>query len=106
MAFDEDDLIFWRMRQDRVCARFGDRLKIDRSLGVFVRHTANRDAEKHRDRCRDMMMNGPVSGGGVNDRLAGLHRKLKRIAGARAKLDAIEAEALREAQRVGLWREM
>jgi hypothetical protein len=38
--------------------------------------------------------------------LAALHRKLKRIAKARGLLDVQEAEALREAQRLQLWRHL
>jgi hypothetical protein len=42
---------------------------------------------------------------GVDERLVVLHRTLKRIAKARAHLDLQEAEALREAQRLQLWRQ-
>jgi hypothetical protein len=58
-----------------------------------------------------MMMNeriemvGRVDVGGLDDKAAVLHRTLKRIAKARAHLDLQEAEALREAQRVQLWRQ-
>jgi hypothetical protein len=62
-----------------------------------------------------MMMNerveigGGVVGGGaagtVDEKLATLHRMLKRIAKARAHLDLQEAEALREAQHLRLWRQ-
>ncbi len=45
---------------------------------------------------------GFVSG---NERLVLLHSKLKRIAKARAHLDAQEAEALREAQQLQLWKQ-
>ncbi len=43
--------------------------------------------------------------GGVDEKLVMLHRTLKRIAKARAHLDLQEAEALREAQRLQLWRQ-
>src|SRR3990167_4884998 len=60
-----------------------------------------------------MMMNervemGRVVGvvpGAVDEKLVMLHRTLKRIAKARAHLDLQEAEALREAQRLRLWRQ-
>jgi hypothetical protein len=65
-----------------------------------------------------MMMNAPVEIGsdgdrdgarrtasGVDEKLVSLHRRLKRIANARAHLDLQEAEALREAQRLQLWRQ-
>jgi hypothetical protein len=63
-----------------------------------------------------MMMNGRVDIGsdrggdqraasGVDEKLVVLHRRLKRIANARAHLDLQEAEALREAQRLQLWRQ-
>jgi hypothetical protein len=60
-----------------------------------------------------MMMNERVEmagdGGGVagavDEKLAMLHRVLKRIAKARAHLDLQEAEALREAQQLRLWRQ-
>jgi hypothetical protein len=42
---------------------------------------------------------------GVDEKLVVLHRTLKRIAKARAHLDLQEAEALRDAQRLGLWRQ-
>ncbi len=45
---------------------------------------------------------GFVSG---NERLVLLHSRLKRIAKARAHLDAQEAEALREAQQLQLWKQ-
>src|SRR3954464_12537411 len=41
----------------------------------------------------------------VDERLVALHRTLTRIAKARAHLDLQEAEALREAQRLQLWRQ-
>ncbi len=47
-------------------------------------------------------MVGFVSG---NERLVLLHSRLKRIAKARAHLDAQEAEALREAQQLQLWKQ-
>ena len=43
--------------------------------------------------------------GGVDENLVVLHHTLKRIAKARAELDLQEAEALREAQRLQLWRQ-
>jgi len=67
-----------------------------------------------------MMMNGRVEIGGVKARSAAiatagvsnldeqlvvLHRTLKRIAKARAHLDLQEAEALREAQKLRLWKQ-
>jgi hypothetical protein len=59
-----------------------------------------------------MMMNERVEMGGgvigasaVDEKLATLHRMLKRIAKARAHLDLQEAEALREAQQLRLWRQ-
>ncbi len=59
-----------------------------------------------------MMMNERVvvggdgrTTGGVDEKLVALHRRLKRIAKARAHLDLAEAEALREAQRLQLWRQ-
>src|SRR3954466_5740258 len=57
-----------------------------------------------------MMMNEPVgtvrvAAPIVDDKLVALHRTLKRIAKARAHLDLQEAEALREAQRLQLWRQ-
>jgi hypothetical protein len=59
-----------------------------------------------------MMMNERVEMGGdgviadgVDEKLALLHRMLKRIAKARAHLDLQEAEALREAQQLKLWRQ-
>ncbi len=59
-----------------------------------------------------MMMNEHVEIGGdgrtasgVDEKLVFLHRTLKRIAKARAHLDLQEAEALREAQRLQLWRQ-
>src|SRR6478736_2306365 len=60
-----------------------------------------------------MMMNERVEIGGgggvgvgvVDEKLALLHRMLKRIAKARAHLDLQEAEALREAQQLRLWRQ-
>jgi hypothetical protein len=60
-----------------------------------------------------MMMNERVEIGGgdggvasaVDEKLAMLHRMLKRIAKARAHLDLQEAEALREAQQLRLWRQ-
>ena len=41
---------------------------------------------------------------GDADRCAHVHRKLKRIVGARGKLDAEEAAALREALKLRIWR--
>jgi len=41
---------------------------------------------------------------GYEDKCANLHRRLKRIVKARAALDAQEAEALREAERLRVWR--
>jgi len=67
-----------------------------------------------------MMMNGRVEIGGVkvtsaaiattglsnvDEQLVVLHRTLKRIAKARAHLDLQEAEALREAQKLRLWKQ-
>jgi len=61
-----------------------------------------------------MMLNQPVAIGGNNDvalsmsvdeQRVRLHRRLKRIAKARGYLDLQEAEALREAQKIQLWRE-
>jgi hypothetical protein len=57
-----------------------------------------------------MMMNEPVGtvrgvAPLVDDTLVALHRTLKRIARARAHLDLQEAEALRDAQRLQLWRQ-
>jgi len=67
-----------------------------------------------------MMMNGRVETGGVkatsaviaaaglssvDEQLVALHRTLKRIAKARAHLDLQEAEALREAQKLRLWKQ-
>src|SRR6476659_1641669 len=57
-----------------------------------------------------MMMNEAFEGvlrvcPAVDERLVALHRTLKRIAKARAHLDLQEAEALREAQRLQLWRQ-
>jgi hypothetical protein len=60
-----------------------------------------------------MMMNerveigggGIVGAGAADEKLAMLHRVLKRIAKARAHLDLQEAEALREAQQLRLWRQ-
>jgi len=48
-----------------------------------------------------------VSGGAgvVDEKLVMLHRTLKRIAKARAHLDLQEAEALRDAQRLQLWKQ-
>src|SRR5262245_33388857 len=59
-----------------------------------------------------MLRDGSFEGSGewsTNDgddaeRIARVHRKLKRIAGARAKLDAAEAAALRDAQALRIWR--
>ncbi len=58
-----------------------------------------------------MMMNQRVEIGGdgrtadgVDEKLVILHRTLKRIAKARAHLDLQEAEALREAQQLQLWK--
>src|SRR5262245_42004081 len=45
-----------------------------------------------------------TDGGDDAERIARVHRKLKRIAGARAKLDAVEAAALRDAQALRIWR--
>src|SRR6187397_3204720 len=60
----------------------------------------------------NMMMNERVEmcgdgvvASGVDEKLALLHRMLKRIAKARAHLDLQEAEALREAQQLKLWRQ-
>lgn len=47
---------------------------------------------------------GGQSGGSHNERCDLLHRRLKRIVKARGSLDLQEAEALREAQRMGMWR--
>src|SRR5687767_3111604 len=61
-----------------------------------------------------MMMNEQIEMGGdgggrtsngVDEKLVVLHRKLKRIAKARAHLDLDEAAALRDAQRLQLWRQ-
>ncbi len=59
-----------------------------------------------------MMMNERVemkgdgrTASGVDEKLVFLHRTLKRIAKARASLDLQEAEALREAQQLQLWRQ-
>src|SRR3990167_2066880 len=57
-----------------------------------------------------MMMNERVEMGrgvgvALDEKLVVLHRTLKRIAKARAHLDLQEAEALREAQRLRLWRQ-
>ena len=46
-----------------------------------------------------------VAAGVVDEKLVMLHRTLKRIAKARAHLDLQEAEALREAQRLQLWKQ-
>src|SRR5436190_11624312 len=46
-----------------------------------------------------------VTSNGVDERLARLHRTLKRIAHARARLDLQETELLREAQKVQLWKQ-
>ncbi len=46
-----------------------------------------------------------VEADAVDEKLAHLHRTLKRIAKARAHLDLQEAEALREAQQLRLWRQ-
>ncbi len=46
-----------------------------------------------------------VDGGVVDEKVVLLHRALKRIAKARAHLDLQEAEALREAQQLRLWRQ-
>jgi len=45
-----------------------------------------------------------LHGGGREERCESVHRTLKRIAKARAALDAQEAGALREADQLGLWR--
>ena len=59
-----------------------------------------------------MMMNERVEMGGVgrtasgiDEKLVVLHRRLMRIAKARVSLDLQEAEALRDAQRLQLWRQ-
>ena len=60
-----------------------------------------------------MMLNERVEIGGTNNETmmsvdelrVRLHQKLKRIAKARGYLDLQEAEALREAQKVQLWKE-
>src|SRR4051812_20609003 len=80
-------------------------------MRAFVRLKQNQSVRNHRANGRTMMMNDRVELGGGDNRahgidaaLVGLHRTLKRIAKARAHLDLQEAEALREAQRLGLWR--
>lgn len=52
-----------------------------------------------------MIMNERVELAGDDDVRVSLHRKLKRIAKARAFLDVQEAEALRAAQRMQLWKQ-
>ena len=57
---------------------------------------------------RDGSFEGSQDGGnnvqGDADRCERVHRKLKRIVGARGKLDAEEAAALREALKLRIWR--
>jgi len=50
-------------------------------------------------------MNERIETGGTDEVLVELHSKLKRIAKERALLDLEEAEALREAQRLQLWKQ-
>src|SRR4051794_8629990 len=82
-----------------------------------VRESAKQSVRNHRGNGRTMMMNERVEmgrdAGGVasgvayvvDEKLVVLHRTLKRIAKARAHLDLQEAEALREAQQLRLWRQ-
>jgi hypothetical protein len=81
---------------------------------VNAQERANQSVENHRAIGRSMMMNERIQIGGdgdqraasgVDEKLVVLHRRLKRIANARAHLDLQEAEALREAQRLQLWRQ-
>ena len=51
------------------------------------------------------MMNERVDVAGEKEVLVKLHRTLTRIAKARAKLDVVEAEALRQAQKLQLWKQ-
>jgi hypothetical protein len=91
------------------------RLRFERIDRANVRENANQSAENLRANGRTMMMNERVEIGGdgrdgravsgVDEKLVLLHRRLKRIAKARASLDLQEAEALREAQRLQLWRQ-
>ncbi len=100
----------------RRCARLSrsDRavLRFVRFLCVNVRERASQSVENLHGNGRAMMMNECVEsapGVGtvlvVDEKLVTLHRTLKRIAKARAHLDLQEAEALREAQRLQLWRQ-
>jgi hypothetical protein len=87
-------------------------LRLDRFEHVIVRESANQSVEDLHGNGRTMMMNerveigrGAVQVAVAGEKLVTLHRTLKRIAKARAHLDLQEAEALREAQRVQLWRQ-
>src|SRR4029079_18629774 len=64
--------------------------------GEFVACGANGGVEKVRGSCRRMQ--------DTNADVERVHRQLQRIVKARGALDLQEAAALREAQRLGIWR--
>jgi hypothetical protein len=113
-ADDESIIAIWSARggdERGYGDRFRTRSRFVREMGAIVRQSRNQSVRNHRANGRTMMMNASVDhvGGeirrhGIDEALVGLHRTLKRIAKARAHLDVQEAEALREAQRLGLWR--
>jgi 5-methylcytosine-specific restriction endonuclease McrA len=102
-------------RWPRLCGTFRCLTRFARVDVQIVVESVRDRAEKQRANGRTMMMNGPVQIGGgdvgrargidVSERLVELHRKLKRIAKARALLDLHEADALREAQKLQLWKQ-
>jgi hypothetical protein len=101
-----------RSRSARVSQTIRGSLRFVRFVRVIVRESANQRVENHRGNGRTMMMNEGVESGrgvgvvaGLDEKLVKLHHTLKRIAKARAHLDLQEAEALREAQRLQLWRQ-
>jgi hypothetical protein len=67
--------------------------------------SANQSAEKPRATGDRMFMNDRVEIGDREEALVKLHSTLKRIAKARAHLDVKEAAALRDAQRLQLWKQ-
>jgi hypothetical protein len=106
------ELIHASMRCARVWQTFRSPSRSVRAELVILRESANQSVRNLHGNGRTMMMNerveirrGAVQVGVVDEKLVTLHRTLKRIAKARAHLDLQEAEALREAQRVWLWRQ-
>ena len=103
-----DELVGARSAYARLRFAFSRSTRNCRSRAPFVRLSANQEARKSRGSGEHMMMNERVDVMGGDDRIAllgKLHRTLKRLSKARAFIDVKEAEALREAQRLQLWKQ-